>query len=66
MMIERSSEWAEGVTNRLENLEPWQNWTLYKMSYKIAKTNLITELTGLQSPKYLPSLNPLESSIESG
>lgn len=64
MIIERSSEWAEGLIKRLENVEPWDNWTLYNMSYDIAKNNLITQFTGLQSPKYLTNLKPLEHQLK--
>lgn len=63
MIIEKSSEWAEGLIKRLENIEPWDNWTLYNMSYEIVKNNLITEFTGLQSPKYLTNLKPLEHQL---
>ena len=34
------------------------------MSYEIAKTNLITDFRGLQSPKYLPNLTPLAHQLE--
>ena len=64
MIIERSSEWKEGFIERLENREPWDNWTLYKMSYEVVKTNLITDFHGLQSPKYLPNLTPLAHQLE--
>ena len=64
MIIERSSEWKEGFINRLENLEPWQNWTLYNMNYEIVKANLITDFYGLQSPKYLPNLTPLNHQLK--
>lgn len=64
MIIERSSEWKEGFVKRLENLEPWDNWTLYSMSYEVMKNNLITEFSGLQSPKYLPNLTPLSHQLE--
>lgn len=64
MIIERSSEWKEGFINKLENKEPWDNWTLYKMSYDVVKANLITEFSGLQSPKYLPNLTPLAHQLE--
>lgn len=63
MIIERSSEWKEGIINRLDN-EEWDNWTLYKMNYEVVKTNLITEFTGLQSPKYLTNLTPLTHQLE--
>ena len=64
LIIEKSSEWKEGFIKRLENMEPWDNWTLYKMSFDIVKTNLITDFTGLQSPKYLPNLTPLAHQLE--
>lgn len=64
MIIERSSEWKEGFVKRLENQEPWDNWTLYNMSYEVVKNNLITEFSGLQSPKYLPNLTPLSHQLE--
>jgi SNF2 family DNA or RNA helicase len=64
MIIERSSEWKEGFIKRLENSETWDNWTLYNMSYEVVKTNLITEFSGLQSPKYLPHLTPLQHQLE--
>ncbi|WP_342567404.1 SNF2-related protein [Psychrobacillus sp. FSL K6-4046] len=64
MLIERSSSWKEGFTKRLENEEPWDNWNLYNMSYDIVKNNLITEFTGLQSPKYLPNLQALNHQLE--
>lgn len=64
MIIEKSSEWAEGLTKRLEGIEPWDNWTFYNMSYRIAQNNLITEFTGLQSPKYLTNLKPLEHQLK--
>ena len=64
MIIERSSEWKEGFIERLENREAWDNWTLYKMSYEVVKTNLITDFKGLQSPKYLPNLTPLAHQLE--
>ena len=64
MNIEKSSDWKEGFIERLENREAWDNWTLYKMSYEVAKTNLITDFHGLQSPKYLPDLKPLSHQLE--
>ena len=64
MMIERSSEWKEGFIERLENREPWDNWTLYNMSYDVIKTSLISDFSGLQSPKYLPHLTPLAHQLE--
>lgn len=64
MIIERSSEWREGFMERLENREPWDNWTLYNMSYDVVKTSLISDFTGLQSPKYLPHLTPLAHQLE--
>lgn len=64
MIIERSSEWKEGFIDRLENREPWDNWTLYNMSYEVMKANLITDFLGLQSPKYLPNLTPLNHQLD--
>ena len=64
MIIERSSEWKEGFTERLENRKAWDNWTLYRMSYEAVKTNLITDFNGLQSPKYLPNLTPLAHQLK--
>ncbi|WP_075619634.1 DEAD/DEAH box helicase [Paenisporosarcina indica] len=64
MLIEKSSKWKEGFIERLEEREPWDNWTLYNMSYDVVKTNLITDFTGLQSPKYLPNLTPLRHQLE--
>ncbi|QFG01066.1 ATP-dependent helicase [Psychrobacillus glaciei] len=64
MIIEKSTEWKEGFIKRLENVEPWDNWTLYNMSYDVVKTNLIADFTGLQSPKYLPNLTPLTHQLE--
>jgi SNF2 family DNA or RNA helicase len=64
MIIERSSEWKEGFIDRLENREAWDNWTLYNMSYEVMKANLITDFLGLQSPKYLPNLTPLNHQLD--
>lgn len=64
MIIERSPEWEDGFLERVEGKNEWDNWTLYKMSYEILKSNLITEFTGLQSPKYLPNLTPLAHQLE--
>lgn len=64
MIIEKSSAWKEGLVERLENREPWDSWTLYKMSYETVKMNLITDFKGLQSPKYLPNLTPLAHQLE--
>lgn len=64
MNIDRSSEWKEGIIERLENREPWDNWTLYQMNYEVVKTNLISDFSGLQSPKYLPNLTPLEHQLD--
>ena len=64
MIIERSSAWKEGLIERLESHEPWDNWTLYNMSYEVVKTNLITDFRGLQSPKYLPNLTALTHQLE--
>ncbi|AOV09079.1 DEAD/DEAH box helicase [Sporosarcina ureilytica] len=64
LKIERSDEWKEGFIERLENRAPWDNWKLYKMSYDIAKANLITDFNGLQSPKYLPNLTPLAHQLD--
>ncbi|MET0787298.1 MAG: SNF2-related protein [Paenisporosarcina sp.] len=64
MIIERSSEWKEGFIERLENRETWDNWTLYQMNYDVVKTNLIPNFSGLQSPKYLPNLTPLEHQLD--
>lgn len=64
MIIEKSSTWKEGFIERLENRAPWDNWTLYNMSYETVKKNLITEFQGLQSPKYLPNLTPLAHQLE--
>ena len=47
MIIDKSSTWREGFIERLENREAWDNWTLFKMSYEIAKKNLITDFRGL-------------------
>lgn len=64
MKIERSSEWEEGFINKLDHLEKWDSWTLYKMNYDIVKMNLITDFTGLQATKYLPNLKPLTHQLE--
>lgn len=64
VIIERSSAWKEGFIERLANREPWDNWTLYNMSYETVKANLITEFQGLQSLKYLPDLTPLAHQLE--
>lgn len=64
MKIERSSEWEEGFSNRLNHLEQWQSWTLYKMNYDIVKRKLIPDFTGLQATKYLPHLKPLVHQLE--
>ncbi|MFJ7733776.1 DEAD/DEAH box helicase [Lysinibacillus sp. NPDC097231] len=64
MKIDRSSEWEEGFLNRLDHLEKWDSWTLYKMSYEIVKMKLITDFTGLQATKYLPNLEPLTHQLE--
>lgn len=64
MLIEQSTEWKEGFMDRLENRETWDSWTLYNMSYEVVKTNLITDFSGLQSPKYLPHLTPLQHQLE--
>ena len=64
MIIERSSAWKEGLIERLENREPWDNWALYKMSYETVKMNLIPDFQGLQCPKYLPNLTPLAHQLD--
>ncbi|NYF24390.1 SNF2 family DNA or RNA helicase [Sporosarcina sp. JAI121] len=64
MILERSTAWKEGFIERLENRETWDNWKLYKMSYEITKTNLITDFHGLQSPKFLPNFTPLAHQLE--
>ena len=64
MIIERSSDWKEGFMERLENQVTWDNWTLYNMAYEVVKSNLITNFTGLQAPKYLPNLTPLPHQLE--
>ena len=64
MIIDKSSKWREGFIERLENREAWDNWKLFKMSYEIAKKNLITDFRGLQSPNYLPNLKPLAHQLE--
>lgn len=64
MIIEKSSTWKEGFIERLENREPWDSWTLYKMSYETVKAGLITDFSGLQCPKYLPHLTPLAHQLE--
>ncbi|KOP71443.1 ATP-dependent helicase [Lysinibacillus sp. FJAT-14745] len=64
MKIERSSEWEEGFINKLNPLEKWDSWTLYKMNYDIVKMKLITDFTGLQATKYLPNLKPLKHQLE--
>jgi SNF2 family DNA or RNA helicase len=64
LIIERSSEWKEGLIERLENREAWHSWKLYNVSYEIAKSNLITDFQGLQSPRYLPNLTPLAHQLE--
>jgi len=64
MKIERSSEWEEGFINKLDHLEKWDSWTLYKMNYDIVKMKLITDFTGLQATKYLPNLKPLKHQLE--
>ncbi|MEX3748024.1 MULTISPECIES: DEAD/DEAH box helicase [Lysinibacillus] len=64
MKIERSSEWEEGFINKLDHLEKWDSWTLYKMNYDIVKMKLITDFTGLQATKYLPNLKPLTHQLE--
>jgi len=64
LIIERSPDWEEGFLNRLENQSEWDNWKLYNMSYEVVKANLITEFTGLQSPKHLPNLTPLAHQLE--
>ena len=66
LIIERSSEWKDGLRNGWKIVEPWDSWKLYNMSYEIAKTNLITDFQGLQSPKYLPNANTANPSIGSG
>lgn len=64
MIIERSSEWKEGLNKRLTNEEAWHSWTLYKMCYETEKSNLISAFTGLQAPKLLSNLSPLPHQLE--
>lgn len=64
MQIQRSSEWKEGFVDRLENRQPWDSWTLYKMCYEVEKAKLIEDFYGLQSPKYLPELKPYAHQLE--
>ncbi|KOS61327.1 ATP-dependent helicase [Lysinibacillus sp. FJAT-14222] len=64
MKIERSSEWEEGFINKLNHLDKWDSWTLYKMNYDIVKMKLITDFTGLQATKYLPNLKPLRHQLD--
>ncbi|WP_336636091.1 DEAD/DEAH box helicase [Lysinibacillus fusiformis] len=64
MKIERSSEWEEGFINRVNDLEQWHSWTLYKMNYDIVKMKLIPDFKGLQATKYLPNLKPLAHQLE--
>ncbi|WP_332645384.1 DEAD/DEAH box helicase [Lysinibacillus sp. 54212] len=64
MIIERSSEWKEGFIQRLEENVPWDNWTLYNMTYEVEKMNLIPEFTGLQCPKILSNLSPLPHQLQ--
>lgn len=64
MLIERSSNWKESFTERLEKDDGWDNWTLYNMAYDVAKSTLITDFRGLQSPNYLPNLTPFAHQLE--
>lgn len=64
MIIERTINWREEFINRIEKNGPWDSWSLYKMSYEIEKMNLITDFSGLQSPKFLPKINLLQHQIE--
>lgn len=64
MQIERSSEWREGLLERLENRADWDNWTLYNMCYEVEKARLIPDFHGLQCPKFLPALTPLAHQLE--
>lgn len=64
MRIERSSDWKESFMDRLEKEEAWDNWTLYKMAYEVAKSTMIKDFRGLQSTKYLPNLTPFPHQLE--
>lgn len=64
MLIERPSEWKDDFIKRLENNGPRDSWTLFNMSYNVAKNNLITEFSGLQSPKYLSNITALPHQLE--
>ena len=64
MIIERSSVWKENFIKRLENNEPRDSWLLFNMSYEVVKNNLITQFSGLQSPKYLSNVTVLAHQLE--
>ena len=64
MRIERSTEWKDGFTERLENRKEWDNWTLYQMCYDMERAKVIPEFHGLQSPKHLPNLTPYAHQLE--
>ena len=64
MKIERSSKWKEDFI-KIRKSEPWDNWTLYKMSYEIVKDEFDYGFFRFQSPKYLTNLH-ISSSNRSG
>ncbi len=62
--IRRSTEWKEGFAERLEQRRPWDNWTLYQLSYEAEQAKLIPEFHGLQCPRHLPNLTAYPHQLE--
>ncbi|WP_179860725.1 DEAD/DEAH box helicase [Sporosarcina koreensis] len=64
MQIERSTEWKDGFTDRLENREPWDSWALYQLGYEAEQAKLISEFNGLQCTRHLPNLTAFPHQLE--
>lgn len=64
MKINFKRDWIEDFKKRTEVNGPWSNWELFNMAYETEKILSVPDFLGLQAPKFLPNLTPLQHQIE--
>ncbi len=57
--------WLNTLESKVETDGPWCNYDLFKLAIEAEKNLIVPEFTGLRSPKYLSSFEPLPHQLQS-